>query len=163
MDLPLGFEDLSNNEVCRLKKPLFGLKQSLKAWFKRFRKLLKKYSFIQSQGDHTLFINHPSLEKITTLIVYEYDIIDTGDDIEKIKSVKHLLAKEFEIKDLGNLRYFLGMEVLISKQGIAISQRKYALDLLKEIERTSCKSTNTPIHKCNGSRYLQTDGGERED
>ena len=85
MDLPLGFEDLSNNEVCRLKKPLFGLKQSLKAWFKRFRKLLKKYSFIQSQGDHTLFINHPSLEKITTLIVYEYDIIDTGDDIEKIK------------------------------------------------------------------------------
>jgi len=60
------------------------------------------------------------------------DIIVTGDDIIEIKSLKEVLAREFEIKDLGSLRYFLGMEVARSKEGISVTQRKYILYLLKE-------------------------------
>ena len=56
------------------------------------------------------------------MIVYVDDIILTGDDIEEMSRLKNALAKEFEIKDLGQLRYFLGMEVARSKKGIVISQ-----------------------------------------
>ena len=68
----------------------------------------------------------------TILIVYVDDIITTGDNIQEIKALKGQLQQAFEVKDLGQLMYFLGMEVARSKEGIFISQRKYTLDLLKE-------------------------------
>ena len=95
---------------------------------------MKTYSFIQNQGSPILFVKHSSLKKIIILIVYVDDIIVTDDGIKEIKSVKDLLAKEFVIKDLGNLRYFLGMEIARSKHGITISQGKNVLDFLKETE-----------------------------
>ena len=79
------------------------------------------------------------------LIVYVNDIILTGDDSEEILKLKRLLATEFEIKDLGTLRYFLGMEVARSKKGIVISQRKYILDLLSETGLLGCKPADTPM------------------
>lgn len=66
------------------------------------------------------------------LIVYVDEIILTGDNIDEMEQLKKSLASEFEIKDLGQLRYFLGMEVARSKKGITVSQRKYVIDLLKE-------------------------------
>lgn len=59
--------------------------------------------------------------------------------------LKQCLVKEFEIKDLGQLRYFLGMEIARSKKGIVVSQRKYTLDLLKETGTSGCKPADTPI------------------
>ena len=106
---------------------------------------MKTYGFSQSQGDHTLFIKHSTLKKITSLIVYIDDIIVTCDNVEQIKTMKDLLAKELTIKDLGNLRDFLSIKVARSKHGIAISQRKYVLDLLKEAWTIGCKPANTPI------------------
>ena len=55
------------------------------------------------------------------------------------------MTKEFEIKELGRLKYFLGIEVAHSKHGIFISQQKYIVDLLKDIRKLACKPTNTPI------------------
>ena len=69
----------------------------------------------------------------------------TKDDVEEMSRLKQSLAKEFEIKDLGQLRYFLGMEVARSKKGIIVSQRKYILDLLKETGMSGCKPSDTPI------------------
>lgn len=89
MDLPAGFEDFSDNKKAfRLKKLLYRLKQSPKAWFVRLRKSLKKYGFVKSQGNHTLFIKHSSFKKIIILIIYVSDIIVTVDDVEEIESVK---------------------------------------------------------------------------
>ena len=76
----------------------------------------------QSQGDHTLFIKHSSLGGLTTLLVYVDDIIVTGNDDKERQVLNQCLAKEFEIKVLGRLKYFLGIEVAHSKQGIFISQ-----------------------------------------
>ena len=146
MDIPAGLETTSNfNKVCRLRKSLYGLKQSPRAWFERFTKVVKGYGFVQCQSDHTLFVKHFPEGKLAIIIVYVDDIILTGDHEEKIDLLKKLLTKEFEIKDLGNLKYFLGMEIARSKKGIAVSQRKYVLDLLNETGMLGCKPAETPM------------------
>ena len=68
-----------------------------------------------------------------------------GNDENEARRLKEELNKEFKIKDLGNLRYFLGFEVAISRKGIFICQKKYVLDLLKEIGMLGCKAVETPI------------------
>ena len=129
MEAPPGFEKYFNsNQVCRLKKAFYGLKQSPRTWFERFSKSVIQFRYQQSQADHILFIKAKLGGKITALIVYVDDIILTGNDIKEMKLLKTKLAKEFEIKDLGKLRYFLGIEVAQSKKGIYVSQRKYILD-----------------------------------
>ena len=141
MDIPPGL-NVKNNRVCRLGKSLYGLKQSPIAWFGRFTKTMIKYGYHQSQGDHTLFIKR-SFGKITVLIVYVDDIIVTGDDLKEMDALKEKLSREFEIKDLGTLKYFLGIEVARSIKGIFISQRKYILDLLKDTGMLGCKPAST--------------------
>ncbi|KAL5816220.1 hypothetical protein ACOSQ3_024598 [Xanthoceras sorbifolium] len=146
MNFPAGITNYAQkNLVCRLKKSLYGLKQSPRAWFERFSKVVKLSGFMQCQSDHTMFVKHSSGGNITVLIVYVDDIILTGNCDEEIQKLKCFLAKEFEIKDLGSLRYFLGMEIARSKEGIMVSQRKYILDLLKETGMTDCKPAETPM------------------
>ncbi|XP_068483246.1 uncharacterized mitochondrial protein AtMg00810-like [Phaseolus vulgaris] len=99
----------------------------------------------QSQGDHTLFIKHSISGGVTILLVYVDDIIITGDDKEEQQMLSQRLATKFEIKTLGRLKYFLGIEVVHSKKGIFISQQKYITDLLKETGKTACKPASTPI------------------
>ena len=88
------------------------------------------------------------------LIVYVDDIIVTGDDASGIRALKSFLRTKFEIKDLGELRYFFGIEVARSKDGILISQRKYVLDLLSETGKLGARPAATPIdmsHKLSAS------------
>ena len=72
--------------------------------------------------------------KIAILIVYVDDIVLIGSDKEELERLKRRLAMEFEIKDLGALKYFLDMEFARSKEGIFVNQRKYVLDLLGETD-----------------------------
>ena len=144
MRLPPGFET-GKNKVCKLKKALYGLKQSPKAWFNRFGKVIKGFGYIQSQADHTLFHKQSLTGKISVIIVYVDDIIVTGNDQEAISELKKKLAQSFEIKDLGPVKYFLGMEVARSNHGIFVNQRKYVLDLLKETGLENCKPAETPL------------------
>ena len=73
------------------------------------------------------------------------DIVLTGDDKEEIQHIKRQLAAEFEMKDLGNLRHFLGMKIARNETGISISQRKCTLDLLKETGMLGSKPVDTPM------------------
>ncbi|KAA0050709.1 Beta-galactosidase [Cucumis melo var. makuwa] len=82
---------------------------------------------------------------IAILIVYVDDIVLTRDDQTEISQLKQRIGDEFEIKDLGNLKYFLGMEVARSKEGISVSQRKYTFDLLTETGMLGCCPADTPI------------------
>ena len=104
---------------------------------------MKKQGYDKGQSDHTMFVKHSGDGKITILIVYVDDIILTGDDEIKIARLKRGLVEEFEIKDLGQLRYFLRMKVTISKKAIVVSQRKYVMDLLQETGMSSCKPSDT--------------------
>ncbi|KAH9696165.1 retrovirus-related pol polyprotein from transposon RE1 [Citrus sinensis] len=146
MELPPGVKHSSmrRNEVCKLKKSLYGLKQSPRAWFGRFSATMKAAGYKQSNSDHTLFIKHKG-GKVTVLIVYVDDMVLTGDDLSEMKALQEHLAAEFEMKDLGQLKYFLGIEVARSKSGIFLSQRKYVLDLLTETGMLDCKPAETPM------------------
>ena len=105
---------------------------------------MRKYGYHQSNSDHTLFLKHRQ-SKVTTLIVYVDDMIITGDDAEEISKLQELLSTEFEMNNLGELKYFLGIEVARSKNGMFLSQHKYVLDLLTEVRLLECKPVDTLI------------------
>lgn len=110
-----------NNKVCWLKKSLYGLKQSPRAWFGRFSQAMLKTGYKKCHSDHTLFVKRNG-SHITILIVYIRDIFVTSNDVEEVKRLKVHLRPAFEIKDLGALRYFLGIDFSISIKGIVICQ-----------------------------------------
>ena len=82
---------------------------------------------------------------VTTFLVYVGDIIVTETDEREKHEVKQRLTTEFEIKELGKLKYFLDIEVVYSTQGIFISQQKYVTDLLAETGKIGCKPVSTPM------------------
>ena len=112
MQLPPSFENsYGKGNVCKLKRSLYNLKQSPRAWFDSFSKSIKVFSFSQSSANHTLFLMHSMNGKITILIVYVYDIILIKNDEAEIGQLKTLLSKEFEIRGMGPLQYFLEIEI----------------------------------------------------
>jgi transposase InsO family protein len=146
MEQPPGFVAQGGHGlVCKLKKSLYGLKQSPRAWFGRFSKVLQQFGMTRCESDHSVFLKCSTSNKYIYLVVYVDDIVITGDDYEGIKALKQHLFQNFQTKDLGPLRYFLGIEVAQSNSGIAISQRKYALDILEETGLIDCKPVDTPM------------------
>ena len=130
--------------VCKLKKALYGLKQAPRQWFAKLSSALLSFGFTQSYADHSLFIEQTD-NTFTAILIYVDDLIITGNNITQIEKVKRLLSSQFHMKDLGHLGYFLGMEFSRTSQGIFISQRKYALDLLKEYGVDKQKPLRLPL------------------
>ncbi|MFS8003771.1 putative RNA-directed DNA polymerase [Helianthus anomalus] len=145
MEQPLGFivkEEAS--KVCKLRRSLYGLKQSPRAWFGRFSSVMEEFGMVGSTYDHSVFFRHHQGRRII-LVVYVDDIIVTGDDEDGITKLKQFLQSQFQISDLGRLRYFLGIEVSRSPQGILLCQRKYVLDMLTECGLLGCKPVDSPM------------------
>ena len=117
---------------------------------------MKKFEYDQSNVDHTLFIKNKG-KKITCLLIYVDDMIIIGNDLDEIAKLKKNLAMESEMKDLGHLKYFLGVEVLRSPQGIFINQKKYILDLLAQTGMVDCKPAETPIALNHGLQIVMGD------
>ena len=124
--------------VCCLRKSLYGLKQSPRAWFCKFNQVVEEFGMQKSKSYHFIFYRNSS-SGIILLVVYVDDIVITGCDAKGISSCKSFLQSQFHTKDLGMLRYFLAIEVMRSKQGIFLSQKKYVLDLLSEIGKSGVK------------------------
>jgi transposase InsO family protein len=147
MELPPGYEyGVAANKVCKLEKALYGLKQSPRAWFGRFCRSMKNYGYNQGDSDHTMFFKRDE-GRIAILIIYVDDMIITGDDKAEIQRLELKLSKEFDMKNLGGLKYFLGIEVSRTQTGIFLSQRKYVLDLLAETGMLNCKPVSTPMEQ----------------
>ncbi|RVW29940.1 Retrovirus-related Pol polyprotein from transposon RE1 [Vitis vinifera] len=124
MDLPPGcmVSEKQCQKVCKLKKSLYGLKQSPRAWFGRFTKSMRAFGYRQSNSDHTLFLKKQH-GKITTLIVYVDDMVVIGNDLEERKALQNYLSREFEMKDLGHLKYFLGLKFLDQVKEFSVSKK----------------------------------------
>ena len=145
MEQPPGFVAQGKiGKVCCLRKSLYGLKQSPRTWFGKFNQVVEKFGLQKSKSDDSVFYRNSS-SSIILLVVYVDDIVITGSDSTGILSLKSFLHGQFHTKDLGMLRYFLGIEVMRSKHGIFLSQRKYVFDLLSETGKLGAKPCSSPM------------------
>ncbi|KAM1157917.1 hypothetical protein ACFX11_028809 [Malus domestica] len=116
---------------CKLHKVIYGLKQSSQAWYAKLSSVLEGIRFKKSNVDSSLFVKDSSAGKLVALI-YVDDLIVTCDNLTEIQRLKGILHGKFAIKDLGTLKYFIGIEIASSSKGLLLNQRKYILDLLQE-------------------------------
>ncbi|XP_070664508.1 uncharacterized mitochondrial protein AtMg00810-like [Malus domestica] len=146
MKLPLGHPQPKNPEmVCKLHKSIYGLKQSPRAWYAKLSHVLERVGFCRSNVDSSLFVRSSTSGKLVVLI-YVDDLIVTGDNMSEISALKQYLNHKFAIKDLGILKYFLGIEMAHSHNGCFLNQRKYVIDLFREANMTDCKPARTPLN-----------------
>lgn len=108
MKIPPGFEKKQSNLVCRMKKSLYGLRQASRCWFAKLASALKDYGFNQSYSDYSLFTLTKGKIQIN-ILVYVDDMIIAGNDTMAMSIVKDYLGNCFKMKDLGVLKYFLGL------------------------------------------------------
>lgn len=145
IDQPEGFvKKGEEDKVYRLKKALYGLKQAPRAWFSRIEGYFKKEGFQKSNYDHTLFLKKNG-DKLLVVSLYVDDLIYTGNDEHLCIEFKLSMQKEFEMTDLGKMKFFLGVEVHQSKDGIHLCQKKYAKEVLERFNMWNCNAVKNPI------------------
>ncbi|KAL0555903.1 hypothetical protein IC582_004405 [Cucumis melo] len=132
------------HKLCLLHRALYGLKQAPRAWFGTFSSTITQLGFSSSPHDTALFTRHTP-QGIVLLLLYVDDMIITGNDPQAISDLQHYLGQHSEMKDLGSLNYFLGLEVSRRSDGYFLSQAKYALDLLVRSEITDSNTASTPL------------------
>ena len=145
IEKPLGYEKKGQkHKVCRLKKSLYGVKQAPRAWYSRIDSYLLENGFDKCEGEPTIYIKEKD-GKILIVVLYVDDFIFRSNDYCLIVSFKTVMKEEFEITDMGLLRYFLGIEVDQNENGIFISQEKYVNEVLERFHMQECKAAITPI------------------
>ncbi|KAF3621565.1 putative deacetylvindoline O-acetyltransferase-like [Capsicum annuum] len=139
-------------KVRRLVKSLYGLKKASRQWNIKLTTTLTKTGYIHSPYDHSLFTKRQGSE-IVLILIYIDDLVITGSDTKLIDEAKFVIHDKFKVKDLGNLRYFLGIEVMRLDKGILLNQRKYFLELISKVGLSGAKLAPTPI-KSNCKRTI---------
>jgi histone deacetylase 1/2 len=130
--------------MCRLDKALYGLKQAPHAWYFLLSSKLQSLVFCASKADTSLFFYNKGGVTIFMLI-YVDDIVVASSSEKAVDALLHDLGLDFALKDLGELHYFLGIEVKKVCHGIIMSQEKYANDLLHRVNMQICKTIDTPL------------------
>ena len=147
MKLPPGYSHPSRlpHRVCLLRRALYSLKQAPQAWFAKFNSTISQHGFSGISFDTALFLRWFD-HGITILLLYVDDMIITGDDdMQSIHDLKYFLDRQFEMKDLGPLNYFLSLEVSSFADGYYLNQAKYTSDLISRASITDSKIVDTPI------------------
>ncbi|CAB79159.1 LTR retrotransposon like protein [Arabidopsis thaliana] len=146
MKLPQGFQCDDPSKVCRLHKSLYGLKQAPRCWFSKLSSALKQYGFTQSLSDYSLF-SYNNDGVFVHVLVYVDDLIISGSCPDAVAQFKSYLESCFHMKDLGLLKYFLGIEVSRNAQGFYLSQRKYVLDIISEMGLLGARPSAFPLEQ----------------
>jgi len=162
VDQPPGYEQKGEEtKVYRLKKALYGLKQAPRAWYSRIESYFFKEGFTKCPYEHTLFIKTADGGKILIICLYVDDLIFTGNDEVMFDEFKKSMMAEFDMSDLGKMRYFLSIEVLQKEGGIFISQQKYTNEVLERFNMGQCNSVKNPIVP--GFKLTKDEGGVQVD
>ena len=146
MAVPPGFSIKGKSQVCRLTKSLYGLKHASRQWFFKFSNSLIAQGFIQSRADYSLFTRTEGSVFIA-LLVYVDDVVLASNNAAAITQFIASLNEQFKLKDLGKLKFFLGLEVARSENGISLSQRKYALEILQDSGLLASKPSKFPMEQ----------------
>jgi hypothetical protein len=144
MEQPPSFIHNDSSLVCHLKKYLYGLKQAPRAWYSKMDSFLSATGFSRYHFDNIVYTKRVNGQLIIR-VLYVDDLILTSSDTKLINHVKFSLKKKFDMTYLGYLHYFLSLQVLQSKEGISLTQSKYACDLLRCFHMEDCKPTPSPF------------------
>jgi hypothetical protein len=145
MEQPEGF-NLSDNPdlVCKLKKALYGLKQAPRAWYHRLDTYLKDKGFKRGTTDNNLYIKIEDNE-LLIILVYVDDIIFGCNKDSLVQWFSSAMESEFEMSMIGELSFFLGLQITQRSNGIFISQGKYLREMLKRFQMEDSKPVGTPM------------------
>ncbi|XP_016186045.1 uncharacterized protein LOC107627737 [Arachis ipaensis] len=145
MKQPPGYEQGDPSLVCKLTKALYGLKQVPREWYHKLASGLREIDFEATKSDISVFIQNLSGLK-TYVLVYVDDIIVTGESTELVKEVIAKLNVKFALKDMGDLHYFLGIQVnKTCDEGLILTQQKYIHEVLKKAGMVGCAPCHTPL------------------
>jgi hypothetical protein len=142
---PPGFENPKYpNRVYKLSKALYGLKQASRAWYARIKIFLLDHGYVMESVDKTLFtLKHGN--NFLLVHIYVYDIIFGGSSHVLVLSFQEMIEKEFQMSMIGELTFFLCIQVKQTKQDIFIHQAKYTKDLMKKFNVAELKPVSTPM------------------
>lgn len=161
VEQPEGFAVKGQEDkVYLLKKALYGLKQAPRAWYSRIDDHLLNLGFVKSLSEATLYIKGDQINLIVVSL-YVDDLLVTGSNVELIQQFKEDMMHSFEMTDLGEMAYFLGMEIKQKKDEVFVCQRKYAKEIMEKFRMEECKSMSTPM--CQKEKLCKDDGAERVD
>lgn len=142
--MKLPKDENGNMNVCRLNKSIYGLKQAGRSWNQYFNKIILKFDFKRLNSDSCMYI---CSKRDLIIILYVDDILIFGSLLEHIKWVKEIFSRHFKMKDLGEVRNFLGLTITRDiKRGILeISQQPYIEKILDRFGMKDCKRVSTPM------------------
>lgn len=148
MEQPEGYVDKQHPEkVCLLKRSLYGLKQSPRQWNQRFDKFMLKNNYLRSEFDICVYYKELKNGEFVYLLLYVDDILIASKDKRHVDELKALLSSEFEMKDLGDAKKILGMEITRDRARgkLTLSQEGYILKVLGNYGMEQAKAVGTPL------------------
>lgn len=144
MEQPDYFATDKQNFVCHLQKSIYGLKQSAKSWNSKLTDFLVENGFKAMYSDECLFYLN-MVDHVALIAIYIDDVLITASHLDHITKVKQMLSKRFEMVDLGEISYFLGMEVRCTSSNlIQLKQETYLVNILSKLGMKDCKPANIP-------------------
>ena len=159
MPQPEGFVNPDYpKHIYKLKKALYGLKQAPRAWFDKLKSVLKSWNFYRAKSDTSLFFKQNGNDVII-LLIYVDDTIVTGSNNVEIEQIIQDLGSTFALKDLGQLNFFLDIDVTRNENTLVLSQTKYLKELLAKFDLQNCNGADTPfattdkLSKLMGTKY----------
>ena len=161
VDQPPGFENEQfPNHVFKLTKALYGLKQAPRAWYERLSNFLIENGFKRGIVDTTLFTKQ-HLKDLLIVQIYVDDIIFGATNEYLCKDFSIVMQNEFEMSMMGELKFFLGLQILQTHKGTIINQEKYTRELLKRFGMEDSKPVGTPM--CTSTKLDKDDEGTQVD
>jgi hypothetical protein len=147
MKKPEGFSLKGKKElVCKMKKSLYGLKRSPRMWYQKFDTYMVRLGFTRSKDDHCVYFKLIG-DHLIYLVLYVDDMLLIGNNKEIIQDVKNQLSSKFDMKDLGDANFILGMEIKRDweKRKLWLNQRKYVETILQRFNMHEFKLVKVPI------------------
>jgi len=149
MDQPIGFvTEGQEGKVCRLKRSIYGLKQSSRQWYLRFHEAVTSIGLTMMEEDHCVYVQR-TRDGFLILSLYVDDILLVGNNLEMINAIKEWLSSVFEMKDLGEASYILGVKISRdrSRRLLSLSQETYLRKILERFNMDNSKPVDTPVDK----------------
>lgn len=149
MRQPEGFISSAGKElVCKLKRAMYGLKQASRQWYLKFHNVISSFGFIENISDQCIY-HKVSGSKIIFLILYVDDILLATNDLGLLHEVKQFLSRHFDMKDMGDASYVIGIKIHRDKhKGIlGLSQEAYINKVLERFKMQNCSPSVAPIVK----------------